>query len=1800
MKRFYLFKLIILIALLLGSNERIFAQASTFTYTGSGPQYYTVPAGVTSVSIDASGASGGNSNFGYGSPGKGGRVRCNLAVTGGQVLNVYVGGQGGSLSGSYGSNAPGGYNGGGLSGIYYYPTAGGGMSDVRTGGTAFPSNAVVVAGGGGGVGSLYSNCNGGDGGGLTGKSGQWNGSSSCACYCPTGGTQTGPGNNGTCSGGTASQPTGGTGNIYGGGGGGGYYGGGGGYYYGGGAGGSSYPAAGGGNISGLTHTQGYNSGNGVVVICPGPIVGNIIGSHFVCPSGVTTQMSDVGGVTGGVWSSSKPSVAAVGGSTGIVTGILPGTATISYTVTSACTSGSAVYTMTVLSGPTIYNELTSAPSYCVGGVGVDVATDGSDVGTTYQLMLNGSLVTGASKSGTGSAIDFGNRTVTGTNGTFSIQATSASGCIVTLAGSTLIYTTPLPNVYPVSSTAGAFCAGGIAPHITLSTSDVGVNYQLFYNSTPVAGPTMPVAGTGSLLDFGAQTLGGTYTVSASNATTTCSVNMTGSPVITVNPLPTQYTVTSVGTSYCATGAGVPISLSNSKTGIRYQLFLGAMAIGGPINGTTGSVINFGSQTGAGLYTVQATDNTTLCTQNMTGSINVAINPLPNVYTVTGGGSYCASGTGLHVGLSSSDIGINYQLLVGGAPTGLPKAGTGSALDFGIKTAAGSYTVQATNAATGCQNYMAGSVSVAVNPLPTVYTVSAPGGVSSYCQGGAGVHINLSFSDVGVTYQLYMGSALVGTPIAGTGSPIDFGAQLAPGNYTVQATNTTTTCTNNMGGSVTISINLLPTLHTVTGGGNYCSGGSGLPVGLNGSNPGILYQLYNASAPVGTPVAGTGSSITFGLQTLSGTFTVAGTNTITGCSNTMTSSANIIVKPLPTSYLVTGGGGYCAGAAGSDIALSGSDAGISYQLYNGSTTVGGAILGSGSAGIDFGNQTVVGTYTVKAIDNVTTCSTIMPGTATISIDPLPTVYSVYGGGTFCTGGMGADVSMSYSNIGINYQLYAGTNPVGGLVPGTGATLDFGLQTTTGIYTVKAINAANGCSLNMTGSANVTSTAPPAAYPVNVTGGGHYCAGGTGVDITLGSSNTGNLYQLYNGLTPVGLAKIGSGSTIDFGMKTVSGTYTVVATNAVTGCTMNMTGSATVVIDALPNAYSVTGGGSYCKNGTGPNVMLSNSDNGVTYQLYVGSFAVPFGNQTGSAGTSINFGSQGAAGSYTVIATDGTTGCSSNMSGSAAVAILPLPGLYTVTGGGNYCVGGTGVHINLDGSSKGISYQLSNGSPVGAAVTGTGSALDFGLQTTTGTYSVSATDNTTGCTDNMMSSVPVGTNPLPDIDTVTGSGHYCSGSTGVSVGLNASSSTVNYQLVLGGLTNVGSPVKGTGSLLNFGPQTAGGYYTVVATDATTMCSSNMASSALVTIDPLVTPFVTISAPSTTVCASSTVNYTTTIANGGSAPMYQWSVNGSPISGETNSTYSGTPSNLDIVSVALTSNANCASPTTVNNEVTMTVNPATTPAVSIMADPGNSVCPGTPVTFTAVASNAGTAPTYSWMQNSNPAGTNVFTTLTPSNGDAINVTITSSDPCATTTTATNSLNMTVTPPVKPTNVALTVTPGKNIIAGQLDTVMVKFNTAGTNPTFEWEINGVVIPGETSNMLIRDNFNNHDSITCIVTGDGICGGISVGASASILVRITTGVNQVTGLGSDIRVVPNPNKGAFAIKGSLGTTDDQQVSLEISNMLGQVVYSNNVTAHNGIINEPVQLSNTMANGMYLLTVRSGSENTTFHFVIEQ
>ena len=1178
---------------------------------------------------------------------------------------------------------------------------------------------------------------------------------------------------------------------------------------------------------------------------------------------------------------------------------------------------------------------------------------------------------------------------------------------------------------------------------------------------------------------------------------------------------------------------------------------------------------------------------------MLGAQSISINPLPLVQNVTGGGSYCPYLPGIHVGLDYSISGIDYQLQNGGTPVGLPVSGASSPLDFGFLPA-GSYDVIATNVITGCQSAMNGSANVVAYSVPTAYAVSGGG---PYCSGGAGSAIQIAASDFGINYQVYNGTTAMGTPIPGDGSSsaLSMGVYNLPGTYVVRGIDAVTGCYTSMTGAVNISINALPTPYTVSGGGAYCQGDSGLHITMLNTDTTVSYQVYHLGSTVGSPINGSGSMLDLGLQTGAGSYTVMGIDNYTGCTSLMTGTSNVTINSLPSAYNVTGGGAYCAGDNGVHIGLFYSSVGISYQLYNGTTAVGTPLVGS-NAELDFGLQTGIGAYTVigRNIDNG--CMKTMYLSANVVVNPRPTLYTATGSrSSYCIGDTGIHIRLSGSDAGISYQLYNGSSMVGSAISGSGMDIDFGLMTVPGTYTIVGSDIISNCAANMTGVPVVRINPLPVAY--NVTGGGSYCAGGSGVHIGLANSASGISYQLYNGGTPVtGAVMNGTGGALDFGLQTAGGSYSAIATNVATTCVNNMSGTQSVVVNTVPTAYSITGGGAYCVGSTGLPIGLDNSASGVDYKLYRGSSLIS--TLAGSAGSALDFGIQTIDGTYSIKAVDIVTGCNANMSGTSSVVANAVPAIWTMYGGGAYCAGTSGVHVNLSGSTRGIYYQLYYmGSPIGGAVAATGAALDFGSHSDAGAYTVIATNPTTTCSSTMAGTSVISVNPTPTVYSVTGGGSYCAGGAGVNVGIANSEIGLTYQLYKDGIAT-GTPVLGSNLALNFGSQSAVGLYTVVGNNPTTGCRSNMAGSTNVSIAPRVVPAVSISTGSTSVvCGGNVVNFSADVTNGGTTPTYTWKINGTAMG--TGNTYSYAPANGDIVTAMLTSNAVCAVPSVASATMVMNVIPFETPAVTVAATPGNRICAGTNATFTATPMFGGSAPTYSWLVNSIPVGTGLSYSYKPNDGDVVIFMLNSNYPCATTNSAySNTELMHVDMPATP-SIYLNVSTGTNIAPGQVATLRAVVSNAGQAPSFQWYLNGNSIPGATRQVYVASNIVNGDSISCVVTSDNVCGAVTAFNSAVFSV-VAEGVQPVSTSGTNLTIIPNPSHGSFTVTGNLASSMDESVVMEITNMLGQVVYTNTIKANNGLVNEKVNLSSNITNGMYLVNLKSQSGTTQIHLVIEQ
>ena len=594
----------------------------------------------------------------------------------------------------------------------------------------------------------------------------------------------------------------------------------------------------------------------------------ITGSTTTC-IGVATPYADV--TTGGSWSVSDVTVATIGMATGVLEGVTAGTVVVTYTVPP---SSYATLTVTVLPAPCPGPGM-SPHSVCAGsGVTVTGCVSGGTWSSSAPAILSVDSAAG---------FVYGN-----TVGTSTLTYTLAPGCLVT-ATFTVNATPP-----PITG-ASSVCAGS-----NITEADIAPG-GVWSSSSP------------AIATVGATGIVGGVSSGATMITYVLSDGCFADKSITVGGSVVANTVTGGG-AYCAGGAGLVVGVDGSQVGVNYQLFKSGIAVGSPVAGT-GAPLNFGLMTAAGVYTVVGTNSASGCSANMTGSVTITVSPLPAVFSISGGGSYCAGGSGATIILSGSVTGVSYQLIIAGSPFGAALPGTGSSLSFGPVTGAGIYTIVASDDATGCLSAMSGSVTIAVNPLPTAYTVVGGG---TYCTGGVGVHVNLSNSDPGINYQLYNGLATVGASLAGTGAGLDFGLEVAAGSYTVVATDASTGCTNTMTGSVAVTV--LPTVApgvsiTASPSGTVCPGTSVTftAVAVNGGAAPTYAWTVDGSA-VGSsstytyvPANGDVVGVTMtSSATCPSPASASTTMTMSVASPTITASASSV--GCDGSYTLTAGGG----------------------------------------------------------------------------------------------------------------------------------------------------------------------------------------------------------------------------------------------------------------------------------------------------------------------------------------------------------------------------------------------------------------------------------------------------------------------------------------------------------------------------------------------------------------------------------------------------------------------------------------------------------------------------------------------------------------------------------------------------------------------------------------------------------------------------------------------------------------------------------------------------------------------------
>jgi hypothetical protein len=303
-------------------------------------------------------------------------------------------------------------------------------------------------------------------------------------------------------------------------------------------------------------------------------------------------------------------------------------------------------------------------------------------------------------------------------------------------------------------------------------------------------------------------------------------------------------------------------------------------------------------------------------------------------------------------------------------------------------------------------------------------------------------------------------------------------------------------------------------------------------------------------------------------------------------------------------------------------------------------------------------------------------------------------------------------------------------------------------------------------------------------------------------------------------------------------------------------------------------------------------------------------------------------------------------------------------------------------------------------------------------------------------------------------------------------------------------------------------------------TATASSN---SILMTVDPNFTPSVSLSvSPDNNICEGTSVTFTATASDtGGGTVSYDFKINGISVqNGSSDSYTSSTLANADnvICGISITGGVCLTTATSSSNSILMTVNPNLTPSASLSVNPGDNICEGTAVKFTATASDTGGGMvSYDFKINGisvQNGSSDSYTSSTLANADDLTCDISiTGGLCLTTATAfSSSILMTLAPNLTP-SVGLSVSPDDNICEGTAVTfTATASDTGGGMVSYDFKINGISVQNGTSDSFTSSTLSNNDNVTCDVSITG----------RSCLIATTANSSQITLLVKPVPAAPS------------------------------------------------------------------------------
>ncbi len=1020
-----------------------------------------------------------------------------------------------------------------------------------------------------------------------------------------------------------------------------------------------------------------------------------------------------------------------------------------------------------------------------------------------------------------------------------------------------------------------------------------------------------------------------------------------------------------------------------------------------------------STASAQTYTYYATQQVGAC-PSVASSFEVEVLANPAAPAITGNATVCEAQSGLvyEVPLTA---GSSYSWTV---PEGanILSGTTGPEnnqiiVTFGDK--GGEISVIETNSA-NCSS-AAGTFAVALTAKPELYTLAAVG-ATSFCEGEAGPELQLDGSKTGTSYALYLNGTRIKTEV-GTDGVLSFGNFNEAGTYEVTAfVSGFSGCTEQMNGSVSLTVNPLPLAPQLQAAVNpVCMGGAASPVLLTGENIAV-YNDASLSNLVGSGNSFDPKSDPAFSTSAPGTFTYYATQEVNGCpGEALPFSVEILANPTA---VFGGPKEYCVGESASvAVEFTGVQPfELSYSIDGGTAqTVSG--IASNTYSIDLGTPSTDADIAVKLLGvKDGSCSASLTESATVVINSSVAPKNLLLSSSDADNVLCADEEITFTAtadyVGANavYSWYknAAATPV---QQGSSNRFTFTPVVGDEVYVVvtQGDDVACGTGASLTSEVQVINVNSPVAVlsatPAAV------CEGeSTTLKFEISGSNAAPFTIEYSDGSTT-FTEVAASNVLEISVSpTATTTYSLLSIADNNGCAKPVTGQSVAVTvnqKVGPVISSITPSASKVCAGTSVSFSASVSNEGANpaYEWYVNAEATP----RGSAET---FTLENPADNDQVylVLKQGSLACGTGGSATSEKATIKVETLdASFLGATAFCVA-EGPQTYTATTAGGTFTATKEGVDVSAEISSTGEFTPTQEGNYLLTYTVNSAD-VAGCSDSKSLTVQVtNIDELAVSLSAPTSAEACGGENSFAFTADITNGGDNPTIswFVDGVEQAGE--TGTSfTAINLAPRATDYVVTVkVVQDATTLsCGNGAEVEKSQTIKVNENPTAVFASPKEYCVgesASVAVEFT------GVQPFeLSYSIDGGTaqtVSGIASNTYSidlGTPSTDADFAVKLLGVKDGSCSASLTESATVVINSSVAPKNLLLSssDADNVLCADEEITFTATADYVGANAVYSWYKNAaatpvQQGSSNRFT-FTPVVGDEVYVVVTQGDDVA-----------------------------------------------------------------------------------------------------------------------------------------------------------------------------------------------------------